>query len=379
MDNRTENRMDNSMDKHLSGDELCDFAEGILAESARVLAEKHLESCEACRRAFSITGAYFMAVGNLEPMPAPANFLANVRARLEQPSPWQAFWARFANPWRFVPAQLAVLTILGITILASYMYQNGGLGPATSVQPPSKPTSPIVSNPADAPSMPAPSIMKEVDRNKSSSFISSPDAIPETKAKSEKKENSQELGAGLRQEPVADDKVMQKNIVSHSPPSPAALKPKSAPSLEEAAETAPEAARSAPPSLAATREMSAPKPAEARERSKSVDAGLSKKSGASIADEALRIPEIVLQARNAKDTSTIISGLKAMGIEIVSESQNGSQDLMLKLSPSAIPEVLSYLEGYGKTEKHGKPMPASGTLTSISLRINLPNPLPKPK
>jgi hypothetical protein len=74
-------------------------------------------------------------MSGLEQVKAPANFLANVRARLPQPSPWKRALMGLMRPWRAIPLQIAVLTVLGITVITAYLYQNGGVVSETSRAP----------------------------------------------------------------------------------------------------------------------------------------------------------------------------------------------------------------------------------------------------
>ncbi len=140
---------------HLSGDTLCEYAEGLLDSAARSMADRHLQSCEKCRQELRVVQAYFTDMAALEPVRAPADFLTKVRARVERPTPLKTFWNRLSNPWRLIPAQLALLTLLGITILTVYLQQTGGL--SKNDTPYTEPRSPAASlnAPASAPA-PAP-------------------------------------------------------------------------------------------------------------------------------------------------------------------------------------------------------------------------------
>jgi hypothetical protein len=118
------------MDQHLDEEQIFGLAEGGLDASARAAAQAHLQGCAACRREVEIAAGYFKQIADLEPVKAPANFLANVRARLPRPSPWRAFLDAFIRPLRVIPLQVALLTILGLTAISSYLYQRGGLNQA---------------------------------------------------------------------------------------------------------------------------------------------------------------------------------------------------------------------------------------------------------
>jgi hypothetical protein len=128
--------MDNAMDRHLDGDRICDLAEGTLDPALRAEAEAHVRGCADCRRELEAARGYLREMSALTAMDsvkAPPNFLANVRARLPQPSPLKRLLDGFLRPFRVIPMQLALLTVLGLTAISSYLYQRGGLheSPAT--------------------------------------------------------------------------------------------------------------------------------------------------------------------------------------------------------------------------------------------------------
>lgn len=118
------------MDKHLDAQALGDYAEGLLDAGARAAADAHLAACAQCRGELAAVQAYFRELADLEPVRAPADFLAKVRARLPRPSPWERAWAALLVPFRFVPAPIAVAVILGVTAITVYMRQGGPEIPA---------------------------------------------------------------------------------------------------------------------------------------------------------------------------------------------------------------------------------------------------------
>ena len=116
------------MDKHLDGDLLSDYAEGLLDGPARAAADAHFAECAECRRELAAVQAYFKGMADLEPARAPADFLAKVHARLPRPSPWRRAWGLVAGAVRAVPAPIAVAVTLGATAITVYLMQGG---PAT--------------------------------------------------------------------------------------------------------------------------------------------------------------------------------------------------------------------------------------------------------
>jgi hypothetical protein len=149
--------MDNAMDRHLDGDRICDLAEGTLDPALRAEAEAHVRGCADCRRELDAARGYLREMSALTAMDsvkAPPNFLANVRARLPQPSPLKRLLDGFLRPFRVIPMQLALLTVLGLTAISSYLYQRGGLheSPATvAVSQAETAPEPVASLPERAP------------------------------------------------------------------------------------------------------------------------------------------------------------------------------------------------------------------------------------
>lgn len=102
--------MDN---RHLDGDALCDYAEGLLAPDARREAEAHLDGCADCRRELEAVGAYFREMAALPVHKAPEKFLTRVHARIDRASPWKRLLALLSSP-RLLPVPLAVFVVAGV-------------------------------------------------------------------------------------------------------------------------------------------------------------------------------------------------------------------------------------------------------------------------
>ena len=130
------------MDKHLTGDILSDYAEGLLDGPARATADAHLHSCAECRRELAVVSAYFKEMSGLEPARAPADFLAKVRARLPQEPTWRRALAAALRPLRVIPVQLALATLLGVTAVTVYVQQGGPDAGMRSEIPAAQPASP---------------------------------------------------------------------------------------------------------------------------------------------------------------------------------------------------------------------------------------------
>ncbi len=127
-----------SRNDHISGEMLCDYAEGALDASVRAQTEVHLSGCAQCRRELEALRAYFQNLSTLEPVKTRPDFLAQVHARLERErssfglsrtgSAWEKVLSVlrvFSTPWRFVPGQIALALVFGGVIITAYIHQGG--------------------------------------------------------------------------------------------------------------------------------------------------------------------------------------------------------------------------------------------------------------
>jgi hypothetical protein len=151
------NAMGKMDDGHLDGDLICGLAEGGLEPAVLAAAEAHVQGCGACRREVEVARGYFRELSGLEPEKAPPNFLSNVRARLPRPSPWKALLDGLLRPFRAIPLQVALLTVIGLTAVSSYLYQRGTVDERPTQVIQSEPVSPksMAENQAYSPSLAA--------------------------------------------------------------------------------------------------------------------------------------------------------------------------------------------------------------------------------
>jgi hypothetical protein len=147
-------------------------------------------------------------MSGLEQVKAPANFLANVRARLPQPSPWKRALMGLTRPWRAIPLQIAVLTVLGITVITAYLYQNGGVVSETSRAPVAGYEAiPPAPSPKPAVPAPAPEALRNADAE---SEVPSEEPAPTAKTQALRKElrpakKSLRSSGGAQPEAFAED------------------------------------------------------------------------------------------------------------------------------------------------------------------------------
>ncbi|MDB5049090.1 MAG: hypothetical protein JWO30_2161 [Fibrobacteres bacterium] len=451
------------MNPHLDGDALCDFAEGAMDAPARAAAETHLQGCADCRRELQAVRGYFRELTALEPVKAPANFLANVRARLPRPSPWKTALMVFLNPLRAIPPQIAILTVLGITVITAYLYQRGGitespvmLSPA--VPPAPGPTAPEAKAkaPQAAPRLPQPASEESpsaapADDEKTSRLSKDEAKDEDFRANKEDRRSEADKSIALQRESKTRlggrlGPKQAKAMASLPPPasSPAgdAASPKApapAPLVDSPvkagdaenvsgwadgmteSESAP--ARPAERSDAKKKESAAPgaayimgnqaesagaagisasahspetqagrlsagdnrdavapakrrstEPPRAPEKARTLEkaaGGASVGAAKAVAPEPL--PGLTVRLRNAKDTSVVVAGLKAMGAEIVGREMRKGGRYVLRVPASMTAEMEAYLQRYGKTERRDPPpAEARSAPDSVFLRIILP-------
>jgi len=103
-------------------DALSAYIDGALREGERAQVERHLETCEDCRRHLAALRDLVTTVRSAEPISAPDGFRAQVRARVEQIDVRPAMarrWPSIPIPWRVISAAAAVVvvTIFAVNLL----------------------------------------------------------------------------------------------------------------------------------------------------------------------------------------------------------------------------------------------------------------------
>jgi hypothetical protein len=386
---------------HLDGNALCDYAEGALDAHAHAAAEAHLRDCPDCLRELKAVRAYFRELSDLEPVKAPPNFLANVRARLPQPSPWASVFGTLMRPWRAVPVSIAGLTILGVAIISLYVQQRGGITETSVALAPAS---------AQAPEAQAPA-QHEAERQAPAPSASEPPAPREEKRKADRFERMAKDDAPAKPSaapPMPPAGPSPKAAAGASGTSrQAALEYSSSPALADregwdrkGAEYADEAGNR--DEMAAAKEERMDRPAAApaekilgnaspdsRETADAAGSGVTSLAKAAPMKKAKSLapaarppvparqsapahPAFAVKPRNIQDTTAILSGLRAMGAEILPWNGGTEPGHLLRVPPSMIPELRPYLDRYGSTTQEGSAGPASGGQETVSLRFILP-------
>jgi hypothetical protein len=67
-------------------DHLSEYMDDVLDSKTKIMVEEHLKACEACQGEFNALKSLASKLQRLEPVQAPANFLAQVHGRLSPPS-----------------------------------------------------------------------------------------------------------------------------------------------------------------------------------------------------------------------------------------------------------------------------------------------------
>lgn len=338
------------MDKHLDAETLSDYAEGLLEARARAAAEGHLAGCADCRRELAAVQAYFRDLSGLDPVRAPADFLAKVRARLPRPSPWRRAWAAIATPLRPIPLPIAVGLIIGVTAITVYMKEGGPESPATLSAP----------KPMSAPSTVAAlhSAKKDVAAEKAS---------PPVRA-----DEDRDAPAATSQ-PLPRRRTLSVPRAKGTPVPPSLAQPRAAAPGAPYGASAPSPAN--PGAVAdARKEMSAPQPEAAAEPAAKRKAEASREPTVPM-DKPVPAPVPIsgyaLSLRNAGDTAAVLSGLRAMGVEAAPESAIANESVYRLLVPAArVRELGLYLGRHGTNRAEGpRPEAASGTRIPMRLRL----------
>jgi hypothetical protein len=400
---------------HLDGNMLCDYAEGALDAHAHAAAESHLRECQDCLRELKAVRTYFRGISDLEPVKAPPNFLANVRARLPQPSPWASIAGALMRPWRAVPMSIAGLTILGVAVISLYVQQRGGITETSLTMTPVSPQAPaepaLVPHPASAsPSKrdeDAKAAVSNADDAKSREAVSPPaervvglakhapherndaalkrfqppaerlaDAAPKPEASASKTEPAATSDRGEREDKArkdagyADEAAAMDGIASAKEERPAAPAQKALGNVAADSRATPAAAGAGAPILSQVAPAKKAKSAALASRS---PAPLpSYEPSAPPGQSASPYPAFTLKPRNIKDTSAILSGLKAMGAEILPAGEGPGATHTLRVPRSMLPEILPYLSRYGAANRDGAALPEADGRADVSLRFILP-------
>jgi hypothetical protein len=146
------------------------YLDNVLDATNAKLLEQHLAACPTCAAELQALRSTLAALGSLQKLAAPADFLDRVHLRLEQPSGVRRFLHALLFPWRVkLPLGLAgaVATALLVVLTYQQMKTTKGPMPAPTVLP--------VAPAARAPSQPAPvahekpaavpSLLAEADRD----------------------------------------------------------------------------------------------------------------------------------------------------------------------------------------------------------------------
>jgi hypothetical protein len=368
------------MDKHLDPEAIGDYAEGLMDGSRRAAADAHLADCAECRQSLAVAQAYFRELEGLEPVPAPADFLAKVRARLPQPtSPWRRLWSDLSAAMRAVPMPIAVAVILGVTAITVYLKQGGSddrppaLAPAMAT---TREAVPLSGSAPTAPEAPPPTVASKPHplaqaplRLTAPGFnIAPPDP---SRLKAGRPAGSFRI-AGRRSNidpfEAAPDRKPEPPPAPRAAPSGVAANGSgdalASADQEETRIPSGEAAGAAPARSEAHSVPAAPRAKASAAKSRTVAADR---------DDAALPTEYVLSLRNPGDSGVVLSGLKAMGIRCEpGPDGKGENRFLLTVPAPMLGELGPYLSRYGTAVLQGPPPSPSADSVAVRLRVRLP-------
>lgn len=103
---------------------LSEYADGALDKETAAVLEAHLSSCGECREELSSLQSMIKDLGSLPPVAPPADFLQQVRKRLEHPSRLRQVPGKLFFPLKFkIPLQLAGAVLTALLVFAVVMVQ----------------------------------------------------------------------------------------------------------------------------------------------------------------------------------------------------------------------------------------------------------------
>jgi hypothetical protein len=342
------------------------------------------------------------------------------------------------KPWRAVPLQIAVLTVLGVTAITAYLYERGGLAETSVMQAPAPSATPEAASGAEKPEEAKEERFdKDAGAADKKLILLGKKYAPESPASGSAAEpKARPMGGRQAEIPARDEMVAAKAKTAKQSASRAASKPTTAPSspapaapmlqAPPATDAPPQANpqvvaeirhRARAPAEAAAQPKSAAPPesdalfmaeaspaakrdafrSEAFESESQVSGNMAparrENDGAGLAAapskgrakaETAEVPArqpaqdtagFTVQARNAKDTTALLSGLKAMGVEIQTREPGEPGRYVLRVPASMLKDILPYLERYGKSARQGaSPATAPESPVRVRLRIDLPVP-----
>ena len=377
--------MENPMNpsEHLSGDQLSDLAEGIATALEKNAYDIHLNQCTRCQNELSVLKSYFQDIHALPTTPAPANFLSNVRARIEKPSVWKNFLAQLLVMRKWVPAQIALLTLLGVGIVTTYLYQGrGNLGTTVSVVEEVKTE---VEKEVDRP---APQFLADAEQSKDVTVLSGRRGNAEFKSIAGSKPKGNLSAAPP--EAIASNEISESDASTAA--GMAAYRITAAPALVAPAKAAPAPTKAVPEvanapattkgSMGASTDNFASS-STASDEEKFIDEPVAAKKSEAVMQRAelSHSLDITLHLDKTKDLKSFLSQSEALGISPVlkladraiqkkSKARSTSeQNLEFEISLDQSQAWISLLQKYGQVDSI---QPLSASKTTIWLRIIQP-------
>ena len=130
-------------------DLLSEYVDDALDPSTRAHVEEHLAHCRTCTAELASLRTYLEAMGSLPQVQAPADFLASVHERLEQPGLFKRLLTWLFFPWKVkLPFEAAGLVAASLLVVLLYRgtdpekAQLAPVSPAPSLQAPAAPPAP---------------------------------------------------------------------------------------------------------------------------------------------------------------------------------------------------------------------------------------------
>ena len=98
---------------------LSEYLDHTLDSETKVLVQEHVQACSGCKEELNLLRSLVGALGSLEPVKAPDDFLERLRKRIEKRLPFSKLWQKLFVPLPIkIPMQFAAVTAVALLVFS---------------------------------------------------------------------------------------------------------------------------------------------------------------------------------------------------------------------------------------------------------------------